>query len=143
MFLKQKLILLAISIMAGSAVAEKPSEAAPGSDTRSLYPAPELYTGIRMQYRHYSFFVKGDAFAVDVRVQNFYNGRRVTPSYFNLGGYIEHSRDHDLLGTPVPIGVVIGMDKNFQAYIQAEPNFDLNDDKDIKAGGAVGIRFQF
>jgi len=142
MFLKQKLILLTITLMAGQATADSASDSASGSGT-SAGPQSDLDAGITMQYRRYHFFVKDDSFALDVRVHNFYNGRRSTSSYFELGGYIEHSRDHDLLGTSVPIGVVIGGDKNFQAYIQAEPNFDLNHDKDITTGGAVGIRFRF
>jgi len=147
MFLQQKLIfpafiLLGMVLMAGNAAAQSTRSSASGPAT-GAGPASDVDTGLTVQYRRYHFFIKDDTFALDVRGKNLYNGGRPTPSYFNLGGYIEYSRDHDLLGTSVPIGVVIGMDKRFQAYIQAEPNIDLNDDKDIKTGGAVGIRFQF
>jgi len=144
MFLQQKLIWLALILLSMVLVAGK--AAAQSANSATAGPAglaADSDAGLTVQYRRYHFFIKDDTFAVDVRGKNFYNGRRPTSSYLNLGGYIEYSQDHDLLGTPVPIGVVIGMDRNFQAYIQAEPNFDLNNNKDIKAGGAVGIRFQF
>ena len=142
MFLKQKLILLTLTLMAGTAMAEKASDATLDADIKNGF-VPQLDTGIKVQYRPYSFFVKNDNFAVDVRVYNFYNGKQPTHSYFDLNSSIEARRDEDMLGVPVPIGVVIGGDNNFQAYIQAEPNFDLRNDKDITAGGAVGIRFRF
>ena len=142
MFLKQTLILLALTLMAGTAVAEGSRDAIPGAEFNGDL-VPQLDTGLKVQYRHYSFFVKNDKFAVDVRVHNFYNGRHPAQSYFYLNDSIDSRRDQDMLGIPLPIGLVIGRDKKFQAYIQAEPNFDLRHDKDITAGGAVGIRFRF
>lgn len=142
MFLKQTLILLALTLMAGTALAEDPRGAIPGPEFNGDL-APQLDTGLKVKYQHYGFFVKNDRFAVDVRVHNFYNGRSPTQAYLYLNDSSNAHRDQDMLGIPLPIGVVIGSDKKFQAYIQAEPNFDLHHDKDVTAGGAVGIRFRF
>ncbi|WP_196139235.1 hypothetical protein [Aliikangiella sp. G2MR2-5] len=110
--------------------------------------AYDLDIGVSAQYKGYSFFVNGDAFAFDVRAQNFYNDNKSLHFYVDLGGFIENydgndtTRD-DSAGVRAPIGMTFGIARDFQAYIQAVPNYDFSNEAGFDVDGAIGIRYRF
>ena len=110
--------------------------------------AYDLDAGITAQYNGYSFFVNRDAAAIDYRFENFTNSRKNLHFYVDIGGFIENykgnnSEQDDRVGVRVPVGMTFGFAKDFQAYIQAVPNYDFNNDRGFDMDGAIGVRYLF
>lgn len=110
--------------------------------------AYDLGLGITAQYKGYTFFLNGDAVAVDVRVQNFYNDNKTLHLYIDVGGFVDsyngndNARD-DSVGIRAPIGLIFGLERDLETYIQAVPSYDFNDNRGFNIGGAAGIRYRF
>ena len=110
--------------------------------------AYDLDGGITAQYNGYSFFLNGDAAAIDFRFQNFTTEKRKLHFYVDLGGFVESYEGNDntkddRVGVRAPVGMTFGIAKELQAYVQAVPNYDFNNDDSFNIDGAIGIRFQF
>ncbi|TQV71092.1 hypothetical protein FLL45_22455 [Aliikangiella marina] len=108
----------------------------------------DLDGGITAQYRGYSFFINGDALAIDWRLENFTNDKKSLHVYIDLGGFIENydgndSTRDDRVGLRAPVGITLGITRELQAYIQAVPNYDFNNDEGFEVDGAIGIRYRF
>ena len=110
--------------------------------------AYDLDGGLTAQYSGYSFFVNGDAVAIDYRFQNFTNDNKSLHFYVDLGAYIENydgnnAEIDDRVGIRAPVGMTFGIANDWQAYIQAVPNYDFNNDDGFDVDGAIGIRYRF
>lgn len=110
--------------------------------------AYDLDGGITAQYNGYSFFVNGDAVAIDYRFENFTNSKKTLNFYVDIGAFIENydgndSTKDDSVGIRVPVGMTFGIANDIQAYVQAVPNVDFNNDSNFDVDGAIGIRFKF
>lgn len=117
-------------------------------DSFKLGVAYDFDAGLTAQYNGYSFFANEDAAAIDYRVENFTNSRKNLHFYVDIGGFIENykgnnSEQDDRVGVRVPVGMTFGFAKDFQAYIQAVPNYDFNNDRGFDVDGAIGVRYQF
>lgn len=110
--------------------------------------AYDMDLGVTAQYSRFSFFISGDALAVDYRIENFYNREKTLVLYIDGGAFIEEydgnnpDRD-DRVGIRVPIGVGFGLAKDLEAYIQAVPSIDFSNDEDFEIDGAMGVRYRF
>ena len=145
--MKKILITLTLFLLTCNAFAAKKSS----SNSRvgiDLGIAYDLDFGITAQYKSYTFFLNDDAFAVDFRVQNFYNDRKTLHFYIDVGGFVENydgndSTRDDSVGVRAPVGFIFGVERNIEAYIQAVPFYDFNNDKGFGVDGALGIRYRF
>jgi len=108
----------------------------------------DLDLGITAQYKAYSFFINDDALAIDVRVQNFYNDRKTLHFYIDVGGFVENYNGNDAtrddsVGVRAPVGFTLGIERNLEAYIQAVPFYDFNNNEGFGVDGALGVRYRF
>jgi len=142
MCFKQKPAILALLLLSTSALAENGGGTSSGSNVRAGL-AYDLGLGATVQYKQYSFFVSDDAFAMDIRIRNFYTDNEAVYFYLDLGGFVEDKGRNDSAGVRLPAGVAFGIDKNLHAYIQAVPNIDFSGNEDFSINGAFGIRYQF
>jgi len=134
-----------ILLLAFLSVLSLPSAA---KGTFKLGVAYDLDGGITAQYKGYSFFVNSDAAAIDYRFQNFTNDNKTLNFYIDLGAFLENydgnnADTDDSVGIRAPIGMTFGISNDFQAYIQAVPNYDFNNDSSFDVDGAIGIRYRF
>ena len=86
--------------------------------------------------------------ALDVRIQNFHNGRRTVHLYVDMGFFIadrtlNKKNKDDRAGVRLPIGLTFGLERNIEAFIQAVPSYDFNNDNSFNVDGAFGIRYRF
>lgn len=121
---------------------------AQAKDNLSIGVAYDLDAGLTAQYKGYSFFLNGDAIAVDFRFQNFHNDRKTMHFYVDLGAFIDSydgndSTRDDSVGVRAPLGMIFGLEKNLQAYIQAVPSYDFEENGGFDVDGAIGIRYRF
>ena len=110
--------------------------------------AYDLDLGLNAQYQGYTFFLNGDAAAVDVWVQSFKNDSKTLHMYVDVGGFVESYNGNDTtrddrVGIRAPIGMTFGLDRNIEAYIQAVPSYDFNNNNGFNVDGALGIRYRF
>lgn len=117
-----------------------------GFDLGVAYDLDEI--GITAQFSRYSLFFDGDSAAFDVRVQNFYNDRKTLHFYIDIGAFIIDRGNNngfveDSVGIRAPVGMMFGLERNLEAYIQAVPSYDFENDGDFDVNGALGIRYRF
>ncbi|WP_144394526.1 hypothetical protein [Pleionea sediminis] len=139
------LIALLSMIALTSQVSAKSSRA--GVDLGIAY---DLDLGATLQFSQYTMFINGDAFAFDVRLENFYNSRKSLLLYIDFGAFYEdralrNKTVDDRVGVRLPVGLSFSLDRNLEAFIQAVPNYDFNDDNEdnFDIDGAIGIRYRF
>lgn len=147
MRLKQIFIFMVLFMVSDIALAKDTGKSSSKTNIR-VGIGYDLDIGLTAQYKGYSLFVSNDGFAMDVRYQNFHNDKKTMHLYFDFGGFLEnyHGNDSnrdDRVGIRAPIGMTFGMAKNLQAYIQAVPNYDFNNDQGFGVDGAIGIRYRF
>ncbi|NVJ51273.1 MAG: hypothetical protein HWE11_12860 [Gammaproteobacteria bacterium] len=110
--------------------------------------AYDLDVGVTAQFNHYSLFFNSDAVAFDANLETFYNSKKSAALYIDFGAFYQDREANndtfeDRVGIRLPIGVTFGLGRNVEAYIQAVPHYDFNNDKDFDVDGAIGVRYQF
>lgn len=134
-----KHLLIATAITAFSA-----SAAAQNNNTIKAGVGYDLGLGLTAQYNGYSFFLGGDGFAADMRIQNFTNSDKSLNFYVDAGLFVaDRGELNDSAGIRAPIGLTLGVARDLQAYVQAVPNIDFGNDAGFGVDGSVGIRFKF
>ncbi len=100
----------------------------------------DLGLGLTAKYNQYSFFLGGDGFAADMRIQNFTNSNKSLHFYVDAGLFATTNSGG---GVRVPLGMTLYVAKDIQAYVQAVPNVDFGDGTSFNVDGAAGLRFKF
>ena len=139
-FLLKAAVLTAILFSAPALMAKKS-----GFDAGIAY---DMELGITAQNKGFTFFVSGDAFAVDYRLENFYNRGKSLVLYIDGGAFIEQYKGNDpdrddRVGIRLPIGIGFGLARDLEGYIQAVPSLDFSNDEDFDVDGALGVRYRF
>lgn len=107
--------------------------------------AYDMDLGVTAQIKRYTLFFNGDAFAFDIRMQNFYNNRKTLHLYIDAGGFVDPNngnKDNDRAGLRLPIGLDFGLERNLEVFIQAVPFIDFSNDANFDVDAALGIRIR-
>lgn len=128
----RKIILAALTAVSFASVAETGVK---------VGIARDMDLSIVAQYNQFNFVLGDKGIAVDYIIKRgTFNPE--TPLTWYVGGGAYAGFNHGL-GVRAPLGVEWAFAKGWDAYIQAHPTLDFDDDVDFGIDGALGVRYAF